>query len=388
MMQAKKIMFVCGEASGDLLASELMTALKKQDQTLEFSGIVGATCEKQGIKSLVPLQEIAVMGITEIIPSIFRIKNAIHMAVQHIEAQKIDVLICVDAFAFTHRVAAKARAQNPDLKIIKYIPPKLWAWGAWRAKKLQSIYDLILASLPFEVDFFKQYNLDTEFVGHTVLERVPPFDREDQKIFIQKYNLDQSKKNILLLPGSRRAEIDTLLPIFLEVMAERPEHDYLLPVAEGRLDQVEGLLSEHHKIDNLKLIHNIDDRFQAFYLSYAALAASGTVSLELMMTHTPSIIAYKMSWLTAFLAKRLVNVRYASLLNIMLDKMVFPELLQDNCNKNNILKAFDGLCDGGIKYQDQLKHFEEGRDLLKISDTHMSSSDYAAQKVLNLIVPL
>ena len=95
----------------------------------------------------------------------------------------------MDAFAFTHRVAEKARKQNPDLKIIKYIPPKLWAWGAWRVKKLQNIYDLILASLPFEVEFFNQYNLQTEFVGHTVTERVPAFDQHMQDAFVQKYSL-------------------------------------------------------------------------------------------------------------------------------------------------------------------------------------------------------
>ena len=168
-------------------------------------------------------------------------------------------------------------------------------------------------------------------------------------------------------------------------MNERPEYQYLLPVAEGRQPLIQRILQEQSMVDRVTLVQGLEDRLQSFHFAHAALAASGTVSLELMMTNTPSIIAYKMSWFTAWLAKHLVNVRYASLLNIMLDKMIFPEFLQDQCHKDNISAALDQLMTQPETYNEQLENFEIGKSLLTIPQENMSSSSYIAGKILRLI---
>ena len=173
-----------------------------------------------------------------------------------------------------------ARKDNPDLKIIKYIPPKLWAWGAWRAKKLRNVYNLILASLPFEVSFFAKYGVKTKFVGHTVTERVPSYDAAVRKNLQMFMICKQIERIFYYYQEAEGLKIETLLPLFLSVAKKRPDFHYILPIAQGREHLVRSLLNKHNMHDEMTIITNEDDRFQAFHFAYAALAASGTVSLE------------------------------------------------------------------------------------------------------------
>ena len=381
-------MLICGEASGDLLGAEMIDALNNYPYPIIFSGIVGTECLKRGVTSLIPLADIAVMGFTEIFTSLPRLYRAKQVALNHIKTHKPDYVIMIDAFAFTHPIAVSVKKHHPEIKIIKYVPPKLWAWLPYRAKKMRGIYDIILATLPFEKEFFKSYGLETIFVGHSVTERIPKYDEYAIQNFREYYNLNPQAKNMLLLPGSRKKEIIKLLPVFLETAGLLKEKysdlQFILPIAQG----YETLLVPYKKqldLFNIRIIHTIEDRFTAFHLADAALAASGTVSLELMMTNTPMVIAYKLSPMTAFFARYLVRLPSVSLLNIILKRNILPEFLQDMCQADKLTCPLSDILEKQQLYSTQLDAFIQGRNAL-IPHNNQGQSLIPSQAVAEAIL--
>jgi lipid-A-disaccharide synthase len=331
-----KVMIICAENSGDLLASELVVSLKQECQDIQFTdSLVGTECQKQGMTTIDDLSKIAKMGFFEIItllPTIYALRTKI---INVIATQKPEAIIMVDGFALTHFMAKKIKKIYPHIKIIKYIAPKLWAWASWRAYKLRSLYDLILVCLPFEGAFFAKKNIPTVFVGHSVTQRIHQIDTLEKQALKEKYHIPPNKKIIILLAGSRHSEISRLLPVFLETAKkfDTNNHHFIVPIASGK----------EHYFDNLPTyytrITDTQERFKIFQIADAALAASGTVSLELMICHVPTIIAYKVSWLTSKLAHYLIKVPYVTLLNIMMNKEIYPEFLQENCTDDKLYKA-------------------------------------------------
>lgn len=360
-----KMMMICAEDSGDLLASELVQSLRHENKNIEFTdSFVGTECQKQGLKTIENLSKIAKMGFFEIltlIPTIYTLRSKI---LNVIATQKPDVVVMVDGFAFTHFVAKKIKKLYPQVKIIKYIAPKLWAWASWRAYKLKNIYDLILVCLPFEPEFFAKKNIKTTFVGHSVTQRISVLSNEEKYNLKQKYQIADDKKIILLLPGSRHSEISRLMPVFLQVAEKfNPEkHHFMLPIASGKEAYFKNLP------DNYTLIKGTQERFKVFQIADAALAASGTVSLELMVCTVPTVIAYKVSWLTHKLAWLLITVPYATLLNIMLNKEVFPEFLQAKCNPDNLYHALDKILNDTETRKMQKEQCHIGTELLSVTD--------------------
>lgn len=380
-----KIMMICAESSGDFLAAELVDSLKNKDSTLEFTdSVIGSECQKRGLNSIIDLSVIAKMGFVEIltlIPTLFKLRSQI---LKIIEMQKPDCIILVDGFAFTHFVAKKIRKKYPHIKLVKYIAPKLWAWAPWRAYKLRGVYDLILSCLPFETEFFKQKNIDVTFVGHSVLQRIKMLNSQEKQNFKQLHQIPNDKKVILLLPGSRHAEIIMLKPIFLNTAYkfDTQTHHFIVPIASGKAHYFADLPK------NYTVITQTEDRFKAFQISDTALAASGTVSLELMVCQVPTVIAYKVSWLTAKIAQWLVNVPYVTLLNIMMNKEIFPEFLQNNCQVNSLyLALYKNLYD--IKTIDYQKQYcIKGTNSLSTyneNNTKIPPNSAAADQILTLL---
>lgn len=356
-----KIMVICAEDSGDLLAAELIQPLKEHIQDIEFTdSFVGSECQKQGLKTIDDLSIIAKMGFLEVltlIPTVFRLRKKI---LNIIEQKKPDAVIMVDGFAFTHFIAKKIKKHYPQIKIIKYIAPKLWAWASWRAYKLKKIYDLILVCLPFEPEFFAKRHIKTIFVGHSVTQRISMIDHNQKQLLKQKYNIPDSKKIILLLMGSRHSEISQLMPIFLQT-AEKFSSDkyhFIIPIAYGKKHYFDNLSTDY------TIITDTQERFKIFQIADVALAASGTVSLELMLCKVPTVIAYKVSWFTAKIASWLINVPYVTLLNIMVNQEIFPEYLQENCTPNKLYDALNDCLLNSNTTEKHKKYCELGTELL------------------------
>lgn len=375
-----RIMLICAEDSGDLLAAELVDALREKKSNIQFTdSFVGEACLERGINNpIAPLSSIAKMGFVEIlslIPTVFRLRQKI---MHVISQQKPDCVVLIDGFAFTHFVAKKIKKHYPHIKLVKYIAPKLWAWAPWRAKKLKGVYDLILACLPFEPAFFEKYDLKAEFVGHSVLQRFKMIGDKEKEEFYKKLNIPKDKRIIVLLPGSRSSEIKPLWPIFQQVAKKfDPEkYHFIVPIASGKQSYFIDLP------DEFTVITNASDRFKAFQIADAALAASGTVSLELMVCKVPTVIAYKVSWLSSILAKLLIRVPYVTLLNIMLNKEVFPEYLQEKCKVKNLHKALDKTVHN-VGYCNQIMHdCEKGINLLQ--KDNVAANQAAADAVLTI----
>ncbi len=385
MTKITKMMMICAENSGDLLASELVQSLRHENKNIEFTdSLVGTECQKQGLKTIENLSKIAKMGFFEIltlIPTIYKLRSKI---LDVIATQKPDVVVMVDGFALTHFVAKKIKKLYPQVKIIKYIAPKLWAWASWRAYKLRNIYDLILVCLPFEPAFFAKKNIKTTFIGHSVTQRISVLSNEEKHTLKQKYHIADDKKIILLLAGSRHSEISRLMPIFLQV-AEKfntQNHHFMLPIASGKEAYFKNLP------DNYTLISDTQERFKVFQIADAALAASGTVSLELMVCTVPTVIAYKVSWLTHKLALFLITVPYATLLNIMVNKEIFPEFLQAKCNPDTLYHALDKVLNDTETRKMQKEYCHIGTELLSVTDkdgTKIPANQVAAVHICGLL---
>lgn len=384
MLHNPKIMLLCAESSGDFLADELIDSLRDEIPNLEFThSFVGAQCQKKGIISIEDLSVISKMGFVEIlsiIPKIFRLRAAI---LETIAAQKPDCIICVDGFAFTHFIAKAVKKKYPHIKLVKYVAPKLWAWAPWRAYKLK-IYDLILSCLPFEVDFFQQRQIPVTFVGHSVLQRIPFLSSSDKQQLRSDLGIGADKKIILLLPGSRHSEISRLGDIFIEVGQRfSPEaYQIILPTAPDKVHYFKDIPS------NFTLITDPNKRFNIFQIADMALAASGTVSLELMVCSVPTIVAYKVSWLTACIARLLVRVPYVSLLNIMLNKEIFPEFLQEKCTADILYAQIQDALSRPKYLEYQKEACRQGQEMLavqKIDSDIIPASIVSSRSIKKLI---
>jgi len=369
-----KMMLICAESSGDFLAAELVDALKEEIPNISFTdSFIGQECQKKGLRSVADMSQIAKMGF-------FEIRRLILSAIAQ---QKPECIILVDGFAFTHFVAKKIKKQYPDIKLVKYIAPKLWAWASWRAYKLK-IYDRVLTCLPFEVDFFKRKNIAVSFVGHSVLQRIHFISDIQKQAFKVRHNIPDHKKIILLLCGSRHSEISRLKDIFLQVSRkfDPQKHHFIIPIASQKSAYFSDISSCY------TILTEADDRFKAFQIADAALAASGTVSLELMIASVPTVIAYKVSYLSALLARWLVNVPYVTLLNIMLNKPVFPEFLQNNCTIDQLYPALNCALYDTEKIVEQKQMCQKATKMLSVYENEsgiIPSSIVCARIIKKLI---
>ena len=378
------VYLIAGEPSGDMLGARLMRALKSQDSSIEFTGVCGDNMEKEGMHSLFDISDLAVMGLVEVIPSIPKVLRHIRETVQDIKEKKPDIVITIDSWSFSARVHKALRKQNIKVKQMHYVAPQVWAWKKKRAKTMYKYIDRLLTLFPNEPKYFTPYNLPTDFVGHPVVES--SMINADSKDFISQYSIPEDKKIALILPGSRHNEVANLLPIFLDVVDELKKTNkdlyFVLPTVKTVEKRVRNILKQRNS--DILVINTQQERYSAAQSASFAIAASGTVALELAIINVPHIIAYKAPALTAWLVRHISNIKYVNLTNILLDKLIVPELLQDECNKENILKNVNLLLDKNSDlYKTQEKGFDELRQNLGVGKVRPSQK--AAEIIINEI---
>lgn len=369
---------VACEPSGDLLGARLMAALRKiTNGHVRFEGVGGERMQTQGLVPLFQQSELALFGLFELLPKIPHILKRLNETAGAVKRIKPNAVITIDGPDFSFRLAKKL--QTTDIPLIHYVAPTVWAWRAGRAKKIAKLYDHLLAILPFEPPYFEKVGLPCTFVGHSVMEQGA--DQGDANRFHADMQIPRGMKVITVLPGSRRSEIKRLAPIFAQTLKQ------LQPLTEGfkvivpTIPQVLDFLSPYLKTWPIKPIVLVGDKekYDAFAASHVALAASGTVALELAIAKTPHIIAYKLNALTVLLYRWLIKVKFANLTNLLLNRAVVPEFLQDNCTPEKMAKTlFDLWSDESLR-SEQRKCFAEVNSMLVNGD--MPPSEKAARVV-------
>lgn len=323
-----RVFVVAGEPSGDRLGGALMSGLKHEAPEVAFDGIGGPLMQSQGLASLFPMEELSLMGIAEILPKYRHLKRRIRETAEAVIAAKPDVLITIDSPDFSLRVARLVKAAS-DIRTVHYVAPTVWAWRPGRAAKMAQIIDHVLALFPFEPPYMEAEGMLCDFVGHPVATTQPATPDE-----MAALGLDGPV--MAVLPGSRRSEIERLSHSFVAAMNEANlPHRVVIPTLPHLADRVGALFED---VDPILVGHDIDDpdaaarqRFVAMSQADVALAASGTVSLELAAARTPMVIAYDMSWLSRQIIGRMLRTDTVTLVNLVSETRVVPEFIGAAC---------------------------------------------------------
>ena len=332
----KKIFVLTGEPSGDKLASTLISRLKLENSEIEYLSVGGTHLKKLGIKSIYDLKEITYLGFTSVLLNIFRIKSKINKTVEEIVKFNPDILLSVDSPDFTLRVAEKVKKINSNIKTIHYVAPQVWVWRKNRVKKIKKFIDHILLLFEFEKKYFDEENINNTFVGHPLIER-----NQNNKTIIDNI-LPKNKKIISIFPGSRNSETNVLLPILLDFikLMNQKHKEYFFYI--HATEENKSLILEHVKkynFDNIDIVSEENIKSEILSKSIFAVSKSGTVSLQICNFNVPSIIIYKLSFINFMIFKMLVNVKFANIINIINNREVIPELLQKECNADEIYRS-------------------------------------------------
>ena len=332
----KKIFILTGEPSGDKLASTAISKLQKNNNDIEYLSVGGSNLKKIGIKSIFELKEITYLGFTSVLLNIFKIKKRINQTVDEIIKFNPDILFSVDSPDFTLRVAELVKKRNSKIKTIHYVAPQVWIWRKSRVKKMKKFIDHILLLFDFEKKYFDEERIKNTFVGHPLIE-----DTDIEKTDINNL-ISKDKKIISIFPGSRKSEIKVLLPILIEFinMMNLKESDYsfVFHATEESKDHIVDYIKDKN-LKNTDVISSENMKKQILSHSIFAVCKSGTVSLQVCNSNVPSIIIYKLSFINFMIFKLLVNVKYANIINIINNNEVIPELLQNECNANEIYNS-------------------------------------------------
>ena len=364
-----KVFIVAGESSGDYLGARLIKDLKKIDEDVEFVGVGGPCMEEAGIINLYPISKLSIIGIWEVIGKIFYIKDLIKKTVNTIINYDPDVLVTIDSSGFTHRIDKQVKNKKSDIPVVHYVSPPVWAWRGWRAKNLYKFIDKLMVLLPFEEDFLKKYGVNTSFVGHPIASDAD-FQKDD--------SLKSDDLTITLLPGSRPSELEYHMPIlkkFSELMiAKHPEVRFYLPTVKTVAPLIKKYVEDwkYKPIVSTKKLKKV----KAYNSSHIAVAASGTVTLELAKMGLPFVVIYKTSFITYKLVKWLIKIPYVCLVNILARKPIVPELLQGECTPENIFATVETVLNTDLRYQ-QLSEFSKIMKSLKVDRMKSAQEVYS-----------
>lgn len=344
-MRPVRLFITAGEPSGDALGAAVLKGLREEAAarglTLEIRGVGGPWMQAEGLDSLFDMTDLSVMGLAEVLPALPRLIGRIGQTAQAVAAAKADILLTIDAPDFSFRVARRVARLRPQTRKVHLVAPTVWAWRPGRAKKVAALLDHLLVLLPFEPPYFECEGLATTFIGHPIAEDA----KGDGQRFRQAHRVPPDAPLLCVLPGSRRGEVSRLLPVFGEAvrqLADRyPGLHAAVPTVRGVAPAVIDAVGDW-PVPTIVTEDRVE-KHDAFAASDAALAASGTVALELGLAEVPAVVAYRVSPITAAIVRRMIRVPYANLVNILLEREAVPELLQEKCTAAALVAALDPL---------------------------------------------
>jgi len=390
MKKPLKIAVIAGEESGDLLAADLIKAARiALDAPIDLIGVGGRHLSELGLKSLFPLEDIALIGLAQILKKMPTLLKHIHQTVSAIVASKPDCLLIVDAPDFTHRVAAKVRKKLPSLPIIQYVAPSVWAWRPERAQQMRAFIDHLLVILPFEVDVLRELNgPPATYIGHPLLFN----ESIIQTRHTQKTRVTNTKEPpcLVVLPGSRRSEIQSLMPLFGETVSllqqRLPNLQVMLPTLPHLYHEVQARAKDWRFMPNI--VTDLREKMRSFSRADVALAASGTVSLELSLCQVPMVACYKADWFAKHFILPKVTIWSASLPNIIADSPFIPEYYNEFIRPPLLARQLQRHMIDGAPRQAQLEGFDTILQKMQNplhSDPQATSGTRAAKILLDLI---
>ncbi len=341
-----KVYLIAGEPSGDLLGARVMRALKKLEPDTQIFGVGGESMQTEGLKSLFDIKDLAVMGFFEVLPQLPKILKHFKEIQSDINQKKPDIIMTIDSYSFSARVHKMLKKNGCTVPHVHLVAPQVWAWKKGRTKTIGHFVDHLFCLLPNEPAYFAPYGMPATFVGHPVIEGGA--DKGDSNVFREKYNIPKEKRIVCLLPGSRSNEIKYLLNDFMKtadnLYATNSDLFFVIPTVATVHDKIKKKM-ENWQTPHLVIIGE-KERYNAFAAASAALAASGTVSLELALAGVPHLIAYRLNPITAAIAKRILKVKYVNLINLIMDQPIIPELLQENCTVSKLTQTMRQLLQG------------------------------------------
>lgn len=344
MTRPLRVALVAGEASGDILGAGLMQAIKARHPDAEFIGVGGARMEAEGLKSYFPMERLAVMGLVEVLGRLFELLGRRRQLARDLIAAQPDVFIGIDAPDFNLGLELKLR--RAGIKTVHYVSPSVWAWRQKRVLKIREACDLMLTLFPFEAQFYDEHQVPVRFVGHPLADAIP--QQADRAAAREALDLPHDEPVVALMPGSRGGEVARLGELFLDaairLRALRPGIRFLLPCATPeRREQLEQMLAGR----DLPLTLLNGRSHEALAACDAVLIASGTATLEALLYKRPMVVAYRVAPLTYRILKRLVKSPYISLPNLLAERLLVPELIQDAATPEALAQAVAPLIDGG-----------------------------------------
>lgn len=388
------LFLIAGEPSGDRLGASLMAGLKALDPDLRFNGIGGPLMQAEGLDSLFPMSDLSVMGIAEVLPKLPKLLRRVRLAAKAVTTLEPAALITIDSPDFCLRVAQRAKKANPALKTIHYVAPTVWAWRPERAAKMARSVDHVLALFPFEPPYMQAAGMSCDFVGHPVVAD-PVASEIDKGDFRAAHGIGKDEPLLVVLPGSRQGEISRMAPVFAEVLQNlhqaRPDLRFVVPAAANVAERLAELVKTWPGNPIL-----LDPRGQrpeaaearkrvALAAADLALAASGTISLELAAARTPMVIAYQFNRLTTYVVKKKIKIDTATLVNLLTETRDIPEFLFEACKAQDISAAVMTLLNDPAARKRQIANGDRAMALL--GQGSQAPGLRAAKAVLAQIAP-
>ena len=365
--------FVAGERSGDLHGSNLIKALRKHDPQAELRGFGGSLMKEAGMELKVDYQQMAFMGLIAVIANIGSIIKLLRFCRRDILSYKPDVVVLIDYAGFNMRIAKFCKKNN--IKIFYYISPKVWAWNTNRAWKLKANVDRLFSILPFEKDFFKKFDWDVDYVGNPVLDAIKAFQPDSD--FLTKNDLITDKKIVALLPGSRKLELQRMIPVMAEVVHQNPDYQFVVAAVKNLSEELYAPIRE---ITSVKFVY--ESTYDLLTHAQAAIVTSGTATLETGLFKVPQAVIYKASKLEYWILKKLVKAPFISLSNLIANRLVIKEFIQKEMNAANLSRELQQLVEETPVRAKMLSDYDE---VYRILDTG-SASENAARLMVGYLI--
>ena len=374
------IAIVAGEASGDVLGARLMAAIRRRCPDAEFVGVGGARMQEQGMDSLFPLADLAVMGLVEVLPRLRLIARRLSDVERLLRARRPDVLVTIDSPGFMLRVLRTAAKLG--LRRVHYVAPQVWAWRESRVRHYPGLWDRLLCLLPFEPAWFAARGIEARFVGHPVLESGA--GSGDAARFRAAHGLADDARPIVLMPGSRRSEVPRLLPVFGATVARLSSDSRIVPVlpVSPVVEETVRRAAERWAVRPI-VATSLEEKHDAYAAGCAALTKSGTSTLELALAGVPMAVTYRVNPISAAIARRLIRIPHVAMVNLLAGREMVPELLQQDCTPERLSAEVRSLLDDPARADAQRAGFAAVLDGLRAPQG--LPSDAAAREVLDLL---